>query len=215
MSGNWGEILIILGLILINGLFSMFEMALVSSKKVRLESAARTGSKGARAALNLYLPPTYFLSTVQIGITLIGLLTGIFSGENLTGDLEAYLMSVPWAEPIADELAIALVLILVTFFSLVLGELIPKQIGLSRPEAIVRAMATPMTILSRITFPFVWLLTKTSDLLLTLFGLKKGRDNNITEEEIKAIIQEGAQGGEVKKLNKTLWNACLRWAIVR
>ena len=204
MSGNWGEILIILGLILINGLFLMSEMALVSSKKVRLESAARTGSKGARAALNLYLSPTYFLSTVQIGITLIGLLTGIFSGENLTGDLEAYLISVPWAEPIADELAIALVLILVTFFSLVLGELIPKQIGLSRPEAIARVMATPMTILSRITFPFVWLLTKTSDLLLTLFGLKKGRDNNITEEEIKAIIQEGAQGGEVQKIEQDI-----------
>lgn len=204
MSGNWGEILIILGLILINGLFSMSEMALVSSKKVRLESAARTGSKGARAALNLYLSPTYFLSTVQIGITLIGLLTGIFSGENLTGDLEAYLISVPWAEPIADELAIALVLILVTFFSLVLGELIPKQIGLSRPEAIARVMATPMTILSKITFPFVWLLTKTSDLLLTLFGLKKGRDNNITEEEIKAIIQEGAQGGEVQKIEQDI-----------
>ncbi|MFN5171360.1 MAG: hemolysin family protein [Cyclobacteriaceae bacterium] len=204
MGGNGVEIIIVLGLILVNGLFSMSEMALVSSKKVRLESAARTGSKGARAALKLYLSPTYFLSTVQIGITVIGLLTGIFSGENLTDDLEVYLTTIPWIEPVADELAIALVLIMVTFFSLVLGELIPKQIGLSRPETISRLMATPMTLLSRITFPFVWLLTNTSDLLLRLFGLKKSRDNSITEEEIKAIIQEGAQGGEVQKIEQDI-----------
>src|SRR5215208_2294808 len=98
------ELLIILGLILLNGVFSMSEMALVSSKKVRLEAAAKAGTKGAKAALDLYLAPTYFISTVQIGITLIGLLTGIFSGENLTNDLEAHLVTFPLFQPIADEL---------------------------------------------------------------------------------------------------------------
>jgi putative hemolysin len=122
MSRDVVEILIIFGLILLNGVFSMSEMALVSSKKVRLEAAAKAGVKGAKAALSLHLSPTYFLSTVQIGITLIGLLTGIFSGENLTNDLEAYLMNIPLAQPIADELSIVIVLLSVTFCSLVLGE---------------------------------------------------------------------------------------------
>lgn len=204
MSGDAFEILVILGLILINGVFSMSEMALVSSKKVRLEAAAKSGVKGAKTALNLYLSPTYFLSTVQIGITLIGLLTGIFSGENLTNDLERYLEQIPAVAPIADELAIAIVLLSVTFCSLVLGELIPKRIGLSNPEGISRVMAPFMKILSKITFPFVWILTKTSDIILTILNLKKSKENNITEEEIKAIIQEGTQGGEVQKIEQAI-----------
>jgi len=204
MSGDAFEILVILGLILINGVFSMSEMALVSSKKVRLEAAAKSGVKGAKTALNLYLSPTYFLSTVQIGITLIGLLTGIFSGENLTNDLEVYLEGIPAVAAIADELAIAIVLLSVTFCSLVLGELIPKRIGLSNPEGISRVMAPFMKILSKITFPFVWILTKTSDIILTILNLKKSKENNITEEEIKAIIQEGTQGGEVQKIEQAI-----------
>jgi len=204
MSSDAFEILVILGLILINGVFSMSEMALVSSKKVRLEAAAKSGVKGAKAALNLYLSPTYFLSTVQIGITLIGLLTGIFSGENLTNDLEAYLQEIPAVATIADELAIAIVLISVTFCSLVLGELIPKRIGLSNPEGISRVMAPFMKILSKITFPFVWILTKTSDIILTILNLKKTKENNITEEEIKAIIQEGTQDGEVQMIEQDI-----------
>lgn len=204
MNSDVIEILVILGLILINGVFSMSEMALVSSKKVRLEAAAKSGVKGAKAALNLYLSPTYFLSTVQIGITLIGLLTGIFSGENLTNDLERYLEGIPAVAPFADELAIAIVLLSVTFCSLVLGELIPKRIGLSNPEGISRVMAPLMKILSKITFPFVWILTHTSDIILTLLNLKNTKENNITEEEIKAIIQEGTQGGEVQKIEQDI-----------
>src|SRR5215204_1566336 len=163
MSEDAIEILIILGLILLNAVFSMSEMALVSSKKVRLEAAAKAGTKGAKAALSLYLSPTYFLSTVQIGITLIGLLTGIYSGENLTNDLEAYLVAFPLVQPIADELAIAIVLLSITFCSLVLGELIQKRIGLANPEGIARFMAPLMKFLSKVTFPFVWILTHTSD----------------------------------------------------
>src|SRR5215204_3219659 len=148
MSEDAIEILIILGLILLNAVFSMSEMALVSSKKVRLEAAAKAGTKGAKAALSLYLSPTYFLSTVQIGITLIGLLTGIYSGENLTNDLEAYLMQFELVRPIANELGIVIVLLSVTFCSLVIGELIPKRLGLANPEGISRVVAPFMKILS-------------------------------------------------------------------
>jgi putative hemolysin len=204
MNNDAFEILIILGLILVNGIFSMSEMALVSSKKVRLEAAAKSGSKGAKVALGLYLSPTYFLSTVQIGITLIGLLTGIFSGETLTDDLENYLTTIPLFAPVADEIAIAIVLISVTFFSLVLGELIPKRIGLTNPEGISKVMAPIMHVLSKITFPFVWVLTKTSDIILRILNLKRASDNKITEEEIKAIIQEGTQGGEVQKIEQDI-----------
>jgi putative hemolysin len=204
MSRDVVEILIIFGLILLNGVFSMSEMALVSSKKVRLEAAAKAGVKGAKAALSLHLSPTYFLSTVQIGITLIGLLTGIFSGENLTNDLEAYLMNIPLVQPIADELSIVIVLLSVTFCSLVLGELIPKRLGLSNPEGIARFMAPFMKVLSKITFPLVWVLTHTSDIILTILNLKKTGENNITEEEIKAIIQEGTQGGEIQKIEQDI-----------
>jgi putative hemolysin len=194
------EILTIFGLILINGIFSMSEMALVSSKKVRLEAAVKNGAKGSKAALSLYNTPTYFLSTVQIGITLIGLLTGIFSGENITNELEAYLEQFELTRPFADGLAISIVLLSITFCSLVLGELIPKRLGLANPEGITRVVAPFMQILSKITFPFVWILTHTSDVILTILNLKKTSDSKITEEEIKAIIKEGTQGGEVQKI---------------
>lgn len=149
----------------------MSEMAIVSSKKVRLESAAKSGLRGAKTALALYSSPTYFLSTVQIGITLVGLLTGIHSGENITNDLENYLLQFDLTKSIADELSITIVLLCVTFFSLVLGELIPKRLGLSNPEKIARAMAPLMKVLSTLTFPFVWVLTHTSDILLTILNL--------------------------------------------
>jgi len=204
MSRDVIEILTILGLILLNGIFSMSEMALVSSKKIRLESAVKSGAKGAKAALSLYQSPTYFLSTVQIGITLIGLLTGIFSGENITNDLEAYLVQFEFLRPVADGLAITIVLICVTFCSLVLGELIPKRLGLSNPEKISRVMAPVMKVISSITFPFVWILTKTSDIILTILNLKHTDQSKITEEEVKAIIAEGAQGGEIQKIEQDI-----------
>jgi putative hemolysin len=204
MSADTIEILVILFLILLNGIFSMSEMAIVSSKKVRLEAAVKSGAKGAKAALALYSSPTRFLSTVQIGITLIGLLTGLYSGENITNDLEASLTQSDLFRPIADELAIAIVLLSITFCSLVLGELIPKRLGLANPEGVARFMAPFMKFLSTLTFPFVWILTHTSDVILTIFNLKKTNENSITEEEIKAIIQEGTQGGEIQKIEQDI-----------
>jgi putative hemolysin len=198
------EIAIILMLILINGIFSMSEIALVSSKKVRLESAVKAKKKGAATALELASSPNRLLSTVQIGITLIGLLTGIYSGENITNELEEYLVQYEPIRPIADGLAVTMVLVLITFSSLVLGELVPKRIGLANPESISMRVAPLMKVLSSITYPFVWILTHTSDLILKILNVKTSRSSSITEEEIKAIIQEGTQGGEIQKIEQDI-----------
>lgn len=198
------EILIILLLILINGFFSMAEIALVSARKTRLETAAKKGSQTAKVALKLISQPNKLLSTVQIGITLIGLLTGIYSGENITNDVEAMVSNIQALQPYADSIAVVIVLVIVTFFSLVLGELVPKRIGLANPEAISKLAANPMRITAIISAPFVWLLTATSDLLLKILNIKPSLDSKVTEEEIKAIVQEGAEGGEVEQIEQDI-----------
>ncbi|HZG22959.1 MAG TPA: CNNM domain-containing protein, partial [Chitinophagaceae bacterium] len=167
------EILIIFLLILLNGVFSMSEIALVSSRKFKLESAVRKGNKNAKKALELAEDPNTFLSTMQIGITLIGILTGIYSGEKITADITQLVESVVVLRPYAHTIAVVLVLIIITYFSLVFGELIPKRIGLAFPEKIASFVARPMSLLSRLTKPFIWLLAKTNDLILALFGFKK------------------------------------------
>ena len=157
------EILVIFILILINGIFSMSEIAIVSSRKARLEIAAKRGDKRAQAALETANAPNRFLSTVQIGITLIGILTGVFSGENITNDIRSFFESKPAFAPYAQTLAVLIVVVSITFFSLVFGELVPKRIGLTNPEGIAKTVAVPMKWLSAVTSPFVWLLTVTSD----------------------------------------------------
>jgi len=198
------EILIILFLILLNGIFSMSEIALVSARKFKLESAAKKGNSNARRALALANNPNTFLSTVQIGITLIGILTGIFSGEKIEENLKAAIMGVPVLAPYAQTIAVAVIVIVVTFFSIVFGELIPKRIGLMFPENIASLVARPMTIISIITKPFIWLLTRTNDLFLGIFGLKEQKDGIVSEEEIKAIVQESAQGGEIQLIEQNI-----------
>lgn len=202
MENNGFEILTILGLIVLNGVFAMSEMALVSARKVKLESAAAAGKRGAKTALELYQSPSYFLSTVQIGITLIGLLTGVISGENLTKNLDNYLEPVSQLRPFTHEVSIAIVVVCVTFCSLILGELIPKRIGLTYPETISFGMAPIMKLLSRLTHPFVWTLTTTSDLLIAACGLKRTTNSTVTEEEIKSIIRESTRVGEVQMIEQ-------------
>lgn len=197
------EILILLGLIILNGLFSMAEIALVSARKARLEAQANRGDKKAREALDLSNQPDNFLSTVQIGITLIGILTGIYSGEKLTDDFTDFLNRWPVLAEYSRGLATVLIVIVVTYFSLVLGELVPKRIGLSRPEAIAKFMAAPMRIIGYITYPFIWLLSKSSTLLVKLFNLKPN-DNQVTEEEIKAIISEGTEHGAIEEAEQEI-----------
>lgn len=198
------EILIILFLILLNGIFSMSEIALVSARKFKLESAAKKGNSNARRALALANNPNTFLSTVQIGITLIGILTGIFSGEKIEENLKAAIMGIPVLAPYAQTIAVAVIVIVVTFFSIVFGELIPKRIGLMFPESIASLVARPMTIISIITKPFIWLLTKTNDLFLSIFGLKERKEGHVSEEEIRAIVQESALGGEIQQIEQNI-----------
>lgn len=198
------EIVIILLLILLNGVFSMSEIALVSSRKARLEAAVRARKKGAAAALELSQSPNQFLSTVQIGITLIGLLTGIYSGETLAEDLAMSIQKVAFLSEFANSLAVAIVLIVITFVSLILGELVPKRIGLTNPEVISRMMSPVMRIVSSIALPFVWVLSKTSDFILKLLNIKRSAENRITEEEIKSIIHEGTQGGEIQAIEEDI-----------
>lgn len=197
------EILILLGLILLNGLFSMSEIALVSARKARLEAQANKGNKAAKEALELSNHPDTFLSTVQIGITLIGILTGIYSGEQLTDDLTAFLNRFPFLRTYSGGIATAIIVIIVTYFTLILGELVPKRLGLSRPEAIAKMMAKPMRIVSLITYPFIWLLSKSSALLVKLFNIK-AKENQVTEEEIKAIISEGTEHGAIEEAEQEI-----------
>lgn len=198
------EFLIILILILLNGVFSMSEIALVSARKSKLESAAKRGDKNAKIALDTANAPNRFFSTVQIGITLIGILTGVFSGENMTKDLSAWFASWESLAKYADTLAVLVVVVIITFLSLVLGELVPKRVGLTNPEAISKAVARPMRVLTLLTSPFVWSLTFTSDFLLKIMRVKPSSDSKITEEEIKAIIQEGKEVGEIDEIEQDI-----------
>ncbi|HEY9260685.1 hemolysin family protein [Chitinophaga sp.] len=197
------EVVIILILILLNGLFSMSEIALVSARKIRLENQANKGDEKAKAALKLANNPDTFLSTVQIGITLIGILTGIYSGENIKTDVMAWLNTFPAIQPYSSVVATTIIVVAITYFSMVLGELVPKRIGLAKPEAIAKAMAKPMQVLSWLTFPFIWLLSASTTVLVKLFNLKSG-DTHVTEEEIKAIINEGTNSGAIEETEQEI-----------
>lgn len=182
----------------------MSELALVSSRKFKLESLKKQGKSGAKAALELSENPNRFLSTVQIGITLIGVLLGVYSGENLTEDAASLISKVSFLEPYAGPLAVGLVVVLITYLSIVLGELVPKRIGMTFPEPIAMFLAKPMNILSKITSPFVWLLTFSNDLLLNILGIKNRTDSKISEEELKALIKESAEGGEIMDIEQDI-----------
>jgi len=182
----------------------MSEIALISARKSRLETAAKKGNKSAQIALDLANSPNKFLSTVQIGITLIGILTGIYSGDKITADVEVFVKGFHAFIPFAHSIAVGIVVVILTFFSLVLGELLPKRIGLNHPEAIAKAFALPMKIVSIITAPFIWMLTHSTDFLLDILQIKPTADGKVTEEEIKAIIKEGTEVGEVQEIEQDI-----------
>ncbi|MFK7050407.1 Magnesium and cobalt efflux protein CorC [Flavobacterium columnare] len=198
------EIVIIFLLILLNGVFSMSEIALISARKNRLETAAKKGNTSAKTALDLANSPNKFLSTVQIGITLIGILTGIYSGDKITHDVQAFFSSYVITAPYSKGLGTGVVVVVLTFFSLVLGELLPKRIGLNYPEMIAKAVAVPMKMISIATAPFIWLLTTSTEFVLKVFNIKPTADGKVTEEEIKAIIKEGTEGGEVQEIEQDI-----------
>jgi putative hemolysin len=198
------EIAIIIALILLNGIFSMSEMALVSSRKFKLEGAKKKGSKGAKTALEMLDNPTKFLSTVQIGITIIGILLGVYSGKELTNIATEYLTQFEVIRPYAQSLAIGSIVVFVTYLSIVLGELLPKRIAMTFPEPITIFLAMPMRVLSVITSPFVWLLTVSNNILLNILGIKSKTSSSITEEEIKSIVKESVKGGEVQEIENII-----------
>jgi len=198
------EYLIIILLTLLNGVFSMSEIALVSSRKFKLELFAKKGHKGAVKALELTASPNEFLSTVQIGITLIGILLGIYSGENITNDLQTWLEAIPVLKPYANTLAVVMVLLPITFLSIVLGELLPKRIGLQFPETIAAMVARPMSVITVIVSPFVWLLTGTNNFLLRMLGIRSEKSGWVTEEEIKSIISDSTESGEIQEIEQDI-----------
>lgn len=182
----------------------MSEIALISARKNRLETAAKKGNKNAKAALDLANSPNTFLSTVQIGITLIGILTGIYSGDKITHDVQKFVGSFEIFKMHSESISVGIVVVILTFFSLVLGELLPKRIGLNHPEGIAKAVAIPMKFVSLVTMPFIWLLTVSTDFLLKLLQIKPTADGKVTEEEIKAIIKEGTEVGEVQEIEQDI-----------
>ncbi|HTM91534.1 MAG TPA: hemolysin family protein [Flavisolibacter sp.] len=197
-------VLILLGLIILNGVFVMSEIALVSARKARLEAMSEKGDKKAEVALRLSSSPETFLSAAQIGITLIAILTGVYSGDRFGKQLAPVVAKIETFEPYAETIATTLVVIVVTFLSIVFGELIPKRIGLARAEVIAKIMAGPMVVFSRITYPFVWLLNRTSNLFFKVFKIKNAKDESVTEEEIKAIIHEGTEYGAIEEEEQEL-----------
>lgn len=191
------ELLILFFLIILNGFFSMAEIALVSARKARLEGQASKGDLRAKYALALAQKPDSFLSTVQIGITTIGILTGIYSGDKIIDDVAVFLSAIPVFAEYSTGIATVFVVVVITFFSLVFGELVPKRLGLSNPEKIAKSVASPMRVITAMTFPFVWLLMNTTGLIMRLFRIKMD-ESQVTEEEIKAIINEGTEHGAIE-----------------
>lgn len=182
----------------------MSEISLVSARKSRLESASKKGNKSADTALLLANNPDRFLSTIQIGITLIGILTGLYSGEAFAADLAIVLAKIEWLSPYAMTLSKVLIVIVVTYLTLVLGELVPKRLGMGFPERIATFVAKPMNVLAILVTPFIWLLSKSTSFVLSVLGLKDKNDNKITEEEIKAIVKEGYDTGEVQEVEQDI-----------
>lgn len=207
------EIGIVIALTVANGLFSMSEMAVVSSRKVRLQQQALRGDRRAQAALDLANSPNRFLSTVQVGITLIGTITGAFGGATLSKPLAEQLknLPIPVLSANAEAVAFATVVIILTYSSLIIGELVPKQLALNNPEAIAAMVAIPMRLISRFTSPVVHLLSVSTDLVLKLLNVRPSSEPEVTEEEIRVLIQQGTDAGTFEEAEQEIVERALRF----
>jgi putative hemolysin len=199
-------------LVLLNGFFAMSELAIVSARRSRLKQRADDGHEGARLALKMALDPSSFLSIVQTGMTLNSVFAGAFSGATLSGGMADYLNHISWITPHGEAAALAITIAGVTYLNLVIGELVPKQIGLSYAEPIAIHVAMTMRVLAILTAPFVWLLKKSTALLLKLLHLSTPRDTNVTEQEVKDMIAEGTENGIFKPAEKTMLEGVMRLA---
>jgi len=204
------EVLLIVMLILVNGAFVLGEIALVSARKARLQQRANEGDRRARAALDLMAEPKRFLSTIQIGITLVGVVTGAFGGATLAETLAAFLGGLPPLAPYAKPVAFGTVVLAITFLTLVLGELVPKRIGLARAERFAAAAAFPIGVISWLGAPISWVLNTCSDLVLKVLGIRPSGDSPVTEEELKIIIEEGTEAGTFEAAERDMLHRVIR-----
>ncbi len=209
----WGDVVIILALIALNGVFAMSELAIVSARRARLEAITRKSQiKGAKTAIELAANPGRFLSTVQIGITLIGIIAGAYSGASLGPPVAERLALLGMPSAWTDDVAFALVVGLTTFASLIVGELVPKQFALRAPEPIAVFMAVPMVVLSRVTAPLVWLLDRTSALIFRLIGLNRESESHVTAEELHLIVAEASKSGVIEESERAIISGVVRLA---
>lgn len=208
----WLELAIVVGLTLLNGFFAMAEMAIVSSRRIRLQQMAERGIRGAARALSLSQNPGRFLSGVQVGITLIGIMSGAFGGATLGARLGEVLNSFPIIAPRGPEVAFIAVVIAITALSVIVGELVPKRIALLKPERIASMVARPLHIVVTLARPLVWLLENTTSLLMKLLRIPEQRPDNVTEEEVKLAVAEGTEAGAIEQVEKEMIHGVLALA---
>jgi putative hemolysin len=210
MNDPFLEIVVIVLLLLTNGIFSMSEMAIVSARKTRLQQLADSGNRYAKLTLKLADDPNKFLSTVQIGITLIGILSGAFGGATLAKMIATWLGTFPSIQPYSDAIGVAVVVIIVTYLSLIIGELVPKRLALNNPERIAVIVAAPMNFLSTLASPLVKLLSLSTNLVLRLLHIKPSTGPMITQEEIEILIEQGTQSGALEATEQDILESVLR-----
>ncbi|MEG8039784.1 hemolysin family protein [Sphingomonas sp. LR60] len=208
----WVDVFIILALVALNGVFAMSELAIVSARRARLEAMARSGRRGAAIAIELAADPGKFLSTVQIGITLIGIGTGAYSGASLGTPVAARFEALGMGHETALSAGFALVIALTTYASLIVGELVPKQFALRKPEAVAALVAQPMWWLARLTKPIVWVLDASSALLFRLFGLNRENEEQVTAEELHLIVAEASKSGVIEEHERSIISGVVRLA---
>lgn len=206
------EIIIIALLIVLNGLFSLSELAIVSSRKPRLEQWAKDGDARARAALDLANSPDSFLSTVQVGITFVGIAAGAFTGATVADLLARYVSFIPWLAPYSTAVGFGTAVVVITYLSLIIGELVPKRLALNNPERIARMIAPMMQRLSRMARPLVVLLSGSTNVLLRLFRVKPSKEPAVTEDEIKLLVHQGKQAGTFDEFEQDVIERVFRLA---
>ncbi|MFZ4438365.1 MAG: hemolysin family protein [Syntrophales bacterium] len=212
MSGIWIEILIVILLILLNGIFAMAEIAVVSARKARLQQLANEGSAKAAAALAIANAPDTFLSTVQIGITLIGIMAGAYGGATIAAQLSLYLAKFSLLVPYRDPISLGCVVVGITYVSLIIGELVPKRIGLNNREKVAMAVAKPMRMLSLLALPVVHFLSLSTRAVFSLMGIKPSEEPPVTEEEVKILIDQGTQSGVFAEMEQDMVESVFRLA---
>lgn len=204
------EIIVVFLLLLANGMFAMSEIAIVSARKARLHQLAEAGNRGARAALALVGDPTQFLATIQVGITLIGILAGAFGGATIAEGLANRLKAIPSLEPYSHAIGVAIVVLGITYFSLIIGELVPKRLALGNAERIASTVAAPMRFLCAFSSPVVRLLSLSTDVVIRLLGVKHSQSPPVTPEEIKVLIEQGTETGVFEEAEQEMIESVLR-----